>query len=112
MVIGPITMDIAENYSYQPKTIVLVVNRGYWVIYRVFTNNYGYWNYCALDMDDNYVYQPRSRIFTSYYGYWSVTLVIVNNYGYRTDIHSYWSITIDIGLFVQTACQTVIVTRR
>jgi hypothetical protein len=31
-------MDIAENYSYQPKTIVPVVNLGYRAISKVFTN--------------------------------------------------------------------------
>jgi hypothetical protein len=82
-------MDIDENYSYRPLIIVLGINRGYWAISRVFTNNYGYWNYCAIDVDNNYGYQPRTRVFSNNYGYWSVTLVIVNNYGYRTDIHSY-----------------------
>jgi hypothetical protein len=47
-----------------------------------------------------------SRVFTNNYRYWAVTLVIVNNYGYRADIYSYWSITMDIGLVVQTACHS------
>jgi hypothetical protein len=105
-------MNIAKNYSCQLKTIVLGVNCGYRAISRVFTNNYGYQNYCAIDMDDNYDYRPSTWVFTNNYGYWPVTLVIINNYGYRTDIHSYWSITIDIELFVQTACQTVTMARR
>jgi general stress protein CsbA len=49
-------------------------------------------------------YRSISRVFTNNYGYWAVTLVIVNNYGYRTDIYSYWLITIDIELIEQTAC--------
>jgi hypothetical protein len=105
-------MDIAENYTYRPKTIVLGINRGYRTISRVFINNYGYRNYCAIDMDDNYVYRRRTRAFTNNHGYWPVTLVIVNNYGYRTDIPSYWSITIDIGLFLQTLYHTVTMARR
>jgi hypothetical protein len=100
-------MDIGENYSYLPKTIVLDLNRGKRAISRVFTNNYGYRNYCAIGMDEIYDYRPRTWAFTNNYGYWLVTLVIINNYGYLTKIHSYSSITIDIGLFGQTTCQTV-----
>jgi hypothetical protein len=47
-----------------------------------------------------------SRVFTNNYRYWAVTLVIVNNYGYLVDIYGYWSITMDIGLIVQTACHS------
>jgi hypothetical protein len=41
--------------------------------------------------------------FTDIYGYQPITLVIVDNYGFQTDIYSYWSMTMDIGLIVQTA---------
>jgi hypothetical protein len=86
-------MNIVENYSYRQKTMVLGVNRGYRAISRVFTNNYGYRDYCAIDMDDNYG-------FINNYYYWPETLVIANNYGYRTNIHCYWPIAIDIGFYV------------
>jgi hypothetical protein len=39
-----------------------------------------------------------------------VTLVIVKNYGYQVDIYGYWSITMEIGLIVQTAaCHTGVI---
>lgn len=43
-------------------------------------------------------------VFTDiYHGYRPITLDIVNNYGFRTDICSYWSITVVFGITVLTA---------